>query len=67
MNEQQHILSAFDRDLEAIQAHIMKMGGMVEASILDAAKSFDTRDVELAADVRARETHNCSDGNAACI
>ena len=55
MNEQQHILSAFDRDLEAIQAHIMKMGGMVEASILDAAKSFDTRDVELAADVRARD------------
>ena len=55
MSEQQHILSAFDRDLEAIQAHIMKMGGMVEASILDAAKSFDTRDVELAADVRARD------------
>ena len=55
MNEQQHILSAFDRDLEAIQAHIMKMGRMVEASILDAAKSFDTRDVELAADVRARD------------
>ena len=25
MNEQQHILSAFDRDLEAIQAHIMKI------------------------------------------
>ena len=53
MNEQQHILSAFDRDLEAIKAHIMKMGGMVEASILVAAKSFDTRDVELAADVCA--------------
>ena len=29
MPEQQHILSAFDRDLEGIQALVMKMGGMV--------------------------------------
>ena len=29
----QHIASAFDRDLEGIQAQIMKMGGLVEASI----------------------------------
>ena len=49
----QHISSAFDRDLEAIQAQIMKMGGMVEAAILDAAKSLETRDVELAEQVRA--------------
>ena len=32
-----HIASAFDRDLEAIQAHVMRMGGLVEAAILDAA------------------------------
>ncbi|MGH1577154.1 phosphate signaling complex protein PhoU [Planktotalea sp.] len=49
----QHISSAFDRDLEAIQAQIMKMGGMVERAILDAAKSLETRDVELAEQVRA--------------
>jgi phosphate transport system protein len=49
----QHISSAFDRDLEAIQAQIMKMGGMVEAAILDAAKSLETRDLELAEKVRA--------------
>ena len=49
----QHISSAFDRNLEAIQAQIMKMGGMVEAAILDAAKSLETRDVELAEKVRA--------------
>ena len=49
----QHISSAFDRDLEAIQAQIMKMGGMVEAAILDAAKSLETRDIELAEKVRA--------------
>ena len=30
----QHIASAFDRDLEGIQAQIMKMGGLVEAAIL---------------------------------
>ena len=55
MNEPHHILSAFDRDLEAIQANIMKMGGMVEESIKDATKSFSIRDVELAADVRTRD------------
>ncbi len=51
MNEQ-HILRAFDRDLEAIQAMVMKMGGMVEAAILDAAQALETRDEELAAKVR---------------
>jgi phosphate transport system protein len=51
MNEQ-HIASAFDRDLEAIQAQIMKMGGLVEAAIMDAAKSLETRDEELADRVR---------------
>jgi len=51
MNEQ-HIASAYDRDLEAIQAMIVKMGGLVEAAILDGAKSLETRDVELADKVR---------------
>ncbi|MEP5729688.1 MAG: phosphate signaling complex protein PhoU [Sulfitobacter sp.] len=47
-----HIVSAFDRDLEAVQAQIMKMGGMVEDAIRQSAKSFETRDEELAAEVR---------------
>ncbi|WP_438987434.1 phosphate signaling complex protein PhoU, partial [Marivivens donghaensis] len=51
----QHILSAYDRDLEAIQALVMKMGGLVEAAILDGAQSLETRDVELAAKVRAND------------
>lgn len=51
----QHILSAFDRDLEAVQALVVKMGGMVEAQILDAAIALDTRDADLAQDVRARD------------
>lgn len=49
---EQHIASAFDRDLEAVQAHIMKMGGLVEAAIMNAARSLETRDVELAQQVR---------------
>ena len=46
--QDQHIVSAFDRDLEAIQALIMKMGGMVETAILDSVESLQTRDIELA-------------------
>ena len=49
---EQHIASVFDRDLEAIQAHIMKMGGLVEAAIMSAARSLETRDEELAQQVR---------------
>lgn len=48
-----HISSAFDRDLETVQAQIMKMGGMVEEAIMNAAISLETRDEELAERVRA--------------
>lgn len=51
--QDQHIASAFDRDLEAIQAQIMKMGGLVENAILEAAISLETRDEERAEKVRA--------------
>ena len=53
MIDQQHIVSSFDRDLEAIQANVMKMGGLVEAAILGAATAFSTYDIELAEKVRA--------------
>jgi phosphate transport system protein len=52
MTDDHHIASVFDRDLEAIQAQIMKMGGLVEAAIRDSALSLDTRDEELAEAVR---------------
>ncbi|KPP87815.1 MAG: phosphate transport system regulatory protein PhoU [Rhodobacteraceae bacterium HLUCCO07] len=52
---QEHITAAFDRDLETIQARIMKMGGLVEQAILDAADSFAARDEELARKVRMRD------------
>lgn len=48
-----HIASVFDRDLEGIQALVMKMGGMVEAAILDAAQALEARDEDLAEKVRA--------------
>jgi phosphate transport system protein len=52
MQNEKHIASAFDRDLEAIQALIMKMGGMVEANITAAAQALEERDVEAAEKVR---------------
>jgi len=51
MNEP-HITSVFDRDLESVQAMIMKMGGLVETALSDAAQALDTRDEELADRVR---------------
>ena len=48
----QHIVSSFDRDLEAVQAQVMKMGGMVEQALLDAAEALDLRDEALAEKVR---------------
>ncbi len=52
---EQHISSAFDQELEAIQAKIMKMGGLVEKAIYDAARSLELRDIELAEEVRQRD------------
>ena len=54
MNDQ-HIASAFDRDLQDIQAQIMKMGGLVEMAILDAADALASRDQEKAEEVRAKD------------
>lgn len=51
----QHIASAFDRDLEAIQAQIMKMGGLVEDAIRQGAHALEARDEELAQEVRAAD------------
>jgi len=50
--QEQHIASAFDRDLESVQAQIMKMGGLVENAILEAAISLEMRDEERAEVVR---------------
>ncbi|UWR28079.1 phosphate signaling complex protein PhoU [Sulfitobacter sp. S223] len=55
MEEHNHIASAFDRDLEKVQAQIMKMGGLVEDAIRQAATSLETRDEDLAEKVRAAD------------
>ena len=55
MKNERHISSAFDRDLETVQALVVKMGGMVESAIHDAAIALDTRDEDLAEEVRRRD------------
>ena len=55
MNRDKHISSAFDRDLETIQAQVVKMGGMVEAAIIDSAAALEAHDEELAQQVRSRD------------
>lgn len=47
-----HIASAFERDLEEIDALIARMGGLIEAAIVDAIRALETRDMTLAARVR---------------
>ena len=53
--QEEHIASAFDRDLETLQALIMKMGGLVEDAIMKAAVSLETCDEELAEQVRLND------------
>ena len=55
MQNSQHIRSAFDRALESLQANMLKMGGLVEVNIMDAAKALEERDIELAEKVRERD------------
>ena len=53
MTNEPHSARAFDRDLEAIQALVMKMGGLVEAALSDAVTALEMRDDALAEQVRA--------------
>jgi phosphate transport system protein len=52
MNTDRHIASAFDRDLEGVQALVLRMAGLVEAALSDAATALETRDEALAERVR---------------
>ena len=56
MNTDRHIASAFDRDLEGVQALVLKMGGLVEAALSNAALALETRDDALAELVRAGDS-----------
>ncbi|MAC80731.1 MAG: phosphate transport system regulatory protein PhoU [Rhodobacteraceae bacterium] len=46
--QSQHITTAYDRELEAIQAQIMRMGGLVEEAIRTSAKALEELDLDLA-------------------
>lgn len=48
-----HIRSAFDKSLEAVQAQVLRMGGLVEDALLRAAEALDKRDTALAEEIRA--------------
>ncbi len=50
-----HILSAFDTDLERIQSHMLRMGGLVETALHDAMTALEKGDLELAAKVRSED------------
>jgi phosphate transport system protein len=52
MPHSEHIVSSFDRDLEGIQAQIMRMGGLVEDAIARSVTALTARDLELAQEVR---------------
>jgi len=43
-----HIMSAFDRDLEAIQAHFLRLTGLAEAALMAAAVALEDLDVPAA-------------------
>ncbi|MCZ4351733.1 phosphate signaling complex protein PhoU [Roseovarius aestuarii] len=51
----EHSSTAFDNDLEAVQTQIMKMGGLVEDAIRLGMKSLETRDEDLAQQVRTAD------------
>jgi phosphate transport system protein len=53
MSTEPHIVSSFDRDLEAVQALVLRMGGLVEQVTLDVARALETRDEDLARQVQA--------------
>ena len=48
MSNERHIASAFDRDLEGVQALVLRMAGLVEAALADAATALETRDEAMA-------------------
>ena len=52
---EKHLSTQFDAELNAINAHLLEMGGLVESQVAYAMKAFSTMDPELASDVLARE------------
>ncbi len=51
----EHIVKAFDQDIDKIESAVVRMGGMVEAQISNAVDSLVNRDDELGKKVRAAD------------
>ena len=51
----EHIVRAYDQELDAITAELARMGGLAEAEVADAIKAIANRDKALAASVIARD------------
>jgi phosphate transport system protein len=49
----QHIVTSFDRDLEALQAHLTRLSGLVETALIDAATALEAQDIPAAEKVIA--------------
>jgi phosphate transport system protein len=52
---EKHLSTQFDADLNAINAHLLEMGVLVESQVANAMKAFSTMDAELASDVNTKE------------
>ncbi len=52
-NSDLHIASAFDRDLEALQAHLVRLSGLVETALVDAVAALEAQDIPAAEKVIA--------------
>ena len=50
-----HISSQFDADLNALCAHFLEMGGIVESQVSNAMKAFSTLDRDIADEVMLKE------------
>jgi phosphate transport system protein len=53
--DHRHIASAFDRDLEGVQALVLRMGGLVESALAEAADALELNDAALARKVMAED------------
>jgi phosphate transport system protein len=43
-----HIVSSFDQDLEALQAHLVRLSGLVETALVNAATALEAQDIPAA-------------------
>ena len=58
LNFDQHISRQFNSDLEALKAHLLQMGGVVEQQLADCVESLVGADSDLAQKVLAAEIHS---------